>query len=145
VLFHFLQLLLIAILWDDSEFLINQPGYVIVLILSLRRLIYFHCLLTSQISNFFNDLLEVLSEIMFLINQPGYAIIWILSLRRCIYFHCLITYVKPFRSTPAPGCLVHGVSGQPQGTTQDSPRDPKTSGEWNTTSAPIKSQDLRLH
>ena len=28
-----------------------------------------------------------------------------------------------------------GVSGHPQGPTQDPPRDPKTSGEWNTTSA----------
>jgi hypothetical protein len=41
----------------------------------------------------------------------------------------------PFRSTPAPGCLARGVSGHPQGPTQDPPRDPKTSGEWNKTSA----------
>ena len=32
---------------------------------------------------------------------------------------------------PWPG----GVCGHPQGPTQDLPRDPKTSGEWNTTSA----------
>ena len=42
---------------------------------------------------------------------------------------------SPFRPTSPPGCLAHGVSRHPQGTTQDSPRDPKTSGEWNTTSA----------
>jgi hypothetical protein len=42
-------------------------------------------------------------------------------------------------STPAPGCLARRVSGHLQGTTQDSPRDPKTSGEWNTASAPIQS------
>ena len=46
----------------------------------------------------------------------------------------------PFRSTPAPGCLARGVSGHPQGPTQDPPRDPKTSGEWNTASAPIQSR-----
>jgi hypothetical protein len=28
-----------------------------------------------------------------------------------------------------------GVSGHPQGPTQDLPQDPKSSGEWNTTSA----------
>jgi hypothetical protein len=32
------------------------------------------------------------------------------------------------------------VSGHPQGPTQDSPRDPKTSSEWNTASAPIQSR-----
>jgi hypothetical protein len=42
---------------------------------------------------------------------------------------------SPFRSTRAPGCLASRVARHPQGPTQDSPRDPKTSGEWNTTSA----------
>ena len=42
---------------------------------------------------------------------------------------------SPFRSTRAPGCLASGVVRHPQGPTQDSPRDPKTSGEWNKTSA----------
>jgi len=37
--------------------------------------------------------------------------------------------------TAAPGFLAWGVSGHPQGPTQDLPWDPKTSGEWNTTSA----------
>jgi hypothetical protein len=41
----------------------------------------------------------------------------------------------PFRPTAALGSLARGVSGHPQGPTQDPPRDPKTSGEWNTTSA----------
>jgi hypothetical protein len=41
----------------------------------------------------------------------------------------------PFWPTSAPGSLARGVSGHPQGPTQDLPRDPKTSGEWNTTSA----------
>jgi hypothetical protein len=35
----------------------------------------------------------------------------------------------------APGYHTSGVAGHPQGPTQDSQRDPKTSGEWNTTSA----------
>ena len=43
--------------------------------------------------------------------------------------------ISPFWSTRAPGCLASGVSQHPQGPTQDSPQDPKTSGEWNTTSA----------
>ena len=34
-----------------------------------------------------------------------------------------------------PGFLACGVSGHPQGPTQDPPQDLKTSGEWNTTSA----------
>ena len=34
-----------------------------------------------------------------------------------------------------PWSLARGVSGHPQGHTQDPPRDPKTSGEWNTNSA----------
>jgi hypothetical protein len=42
---------------------------------------------------------------------------------------------SPFRSTRAPGCLASGVVRHPQGPTQDSPRDPKTSGEWNTNSS----------
>jgi hypothetical protein len=40
-----------------------------------------------------------------------------------------------FRSTRAPGCLASGVSRHPQGPTHDSPWDPETSGEWNTTSS----------
>ena len=40
-------------------------------------------------------------------------------------------------STRVPSC---GVYRHLQGTTQDSPRDPKTSGEWNTASAPIQSR-----
>ena len=44
----------------------------------------------------------------------------------------------PFRSTPALGCLARGVSGHLQGPTQDTSRDPKTSGELNTASAPIQ-------
>ena len=35
----------------------------------------------------------------------------------------------------APGYHTSRVAGHPQGPTQDSQRDPKTSGEWNTTSA----------
>jgi hypothetical protein len=42
---------------------------------------------------------------------------------------------SPFCSTQAPGCLASGVSRHPQEPTQDSPWDPKTSGEWNKTSA----------
>jgi hypothetical protein len=41
----------------------------------------------------------------------------------------------PFWPTAALGSLARGVSGHPQGPTQDPPQDPKTSGEWNTTSA----------
>jgi hypothetical protein len=42
---------------------------------------------------------------------------------------------SPFCSTQAPGYLASGVARQPLGPTQDSTRDPKTSSEWNTTSA----------
>jgi hypothetical protein len=38
------------------------------------------------------------------------------------------------------GFLASGVAWHPQGPTQDSPRDPKTSGEWNTEPAPIQSR-----
>ena len=41
----------------------------------------------------------------------------------------------PFYSTRSPGYLASGVARHPQGPTQDSPRDPKPSSEWNTTSA----------
>ena len=37
-----------------------------------------------------------------------------------------------FRSTRASGYLASGVAWHPQGPTQDSTRDPKTSSEWNT-------------
>jgi hypothetical protein len=47
----------------------------------------------------------------------------------------LIWGTSPFRSTRAPGYLASGVAWHPQGPTQDSTRDPKTSIEWNTTSA----------
>jgi hypothetical protein len=36
------------------------------------------------------------------------------------------------------GSLDRGVSGHLQGLTQDPPRDPKTSGEWNTAPTPIQ-------
>ena len=42
---------------------------------------------------------------------------------------------SPFRSTRAPGYLANGLARHPQGPTQDSTRDPKTTSEWNTTSA----------
>jgi hypothetical protein len=32
------------------------------------------------------------------------------------------------------------LAQHPQGPTRDSPRDPKTSGEWNTAPAPIQSR-----
>ena len=41
----------------------------------------------------------------------------------------------------APGYHARGVARHPQGPTKDSPRDHKTSGEWNTPSAPIQSHD----
>jgi hypothetical protein len=41
---------------------------------------------------------------------------------------------SPFQSTRAPGCLASRVSRHPQAPTQDSPQDPMTSGEWNTSS-----------
>jgi hypothetical protein len=46
---------------------------------------------------------------------------------------------SPFHSTRAPGYLASGLARHPQGPTQDSPRVPKTSGEWNTAPAPIQS------
>jgi hypothetical protein len=33
-----------------------------------------------------------------------------------------------------------GLAQHPQGSTRDSPRDPKTSGEWTTVPAPIQSR-----
>ena len=42
-----------------------------------------------------------------------------------------------------PWSLARGVSGHPQGHTQDPPRDPKTSGEWNTAPGPIQSHRTR--
>jgi hypothetical protein len=42
---------------------------------------------------------------------------------------------SPFHSTLAPGYLASGGALHLQGPTQDSTRDPKTSSEWNTTSA----------
>jgi hypothetical protein len=47
----------------------------------------------------------------------------------------LIWGTSPFRSTRAPGYLASRVARHPKGPTQDSTRDPKTSSEWNTTSA----------
>jgi hypothetical protein len=61
-------------------------------------------------------------------------------------FILLITifFRSHFRSPQAPGCLASRVSRHPQGPTQDSPRDPKTFGEWNTTSArrQVKTPDI---
>ena len=45
---------------------------------------------------------------------------------------------SPFPSTQAPGYLASRLAQHPHGPTQDSPRDPKTSGEWNTAPAPIQ-------
>jgi hypothetical protein len=50
-------------------------------------------------------------------------------------WYCHLYGLKIYNWTRAPGWLASGVSRHPQGPTQDSPRDPKTSGEWNTTSA----------
>ena len=47
----------------------------------------------------------------------------------------LIWGTNPFHSTRAPGYLASWVAWHPQGPTQDSTWDPKTSSEWNTTSA----------
>jgi hypothetical protein len=59
----------------------------------------------------------------------------------CLTFCCYKkTPTSPFRSTRAPCYLASGVARHPQGPTQDSPRDPKTSGEWNTAPAPIQSR-----
>jgi hypothetical protein len=56
----------------------------------------------------------------------------------------LIWGTSPFPSTrdssPSPGLpCQQSLAQHPQGPTQDSPRDPKTSGEWNTAPAPIQS------
>jgi hypothetical protein len=47
--------------------------------------------------------------------------------------------LKMRKFTRAPGYLASGLAQYLQGPTQDSPQDPKTSGEWNTASAPIQS------
>jgi hypothetical protein len=53
---------------------------------------------------------------------------------------------EPFRSTRDSS---HGLPCQqslaqhPQGSTQDSPRDPMSSGEWITVPAPIQSRGTR--
>jgi hypothetical protein len=54
----------------------------------------------------------------------------------CFFF---FGFLKVKNKTPAPGFLAHGVSRHPQGPPQDPPQDFKTSGEWNTASAPIQS------
>jgi hypothetical protein len=38
---------------------------------------------------------------------------------------------------------VESLAQHPQGSTRDSPRDPKTSGEWITVPAPIQSRGTR--
>ena len=55
----------------------------------------------------------------------------------------LIWGTSPFRSTrdSSPGLpCQQSLAQHPQGPTRDSPRDPKTSGEWNTAPAPIQSR-----
>ena len=50
---------------------------------------------------------------------------------------------SPFRSTrdSSPGLpCQQSLAQHPQGSTRDSPRDPKTSGEWTTVPAPIQSR-----
>jgi hypothetical protein len=50
---------------------------------------------------------------------------------------------QPFRSTrdSSPGLpCQQSLAQHPQGPTRDSPRDPKTSGEWKTAPAPIQSR-----
>jgi hypothetical protein len=47
---------------------------------------------------------------------------------------------SPLHSTRAPRYLASRGARHLQGPTQDSPRDPKTSGEWNTAPAPIQSR-----
>jgi hypothetical protein len=51
---------------------------------------------------------------------------------------------SPFRSTRAPRYLASRGAQQPQGPTQDSPRNSKTSSEWNTTPArsPVQTPDI---
>jgi hypothetical protein len=55
----------------------------------------------------------------------------------------LIWGTSPFRSTrdSSPGLpWQQSLAQHPQGPTRDSPRDPKTSGEWNTAPTPIQSR-----
>ena len=47
---------------------------------------------------------------------------------------------KSLWSVPAPGHLGCGVGGHPHGPLEDSPRDLRTTGEWNTTSVPFQSR-----
>jgi hypothetical protein len=48
---------------------------------------------------------------------------------------------KPLLLYSSPGLpCQQSLAQHPQGPTQDSPRDPKTSGEWNTAPAPIQSR-----
>jgi hypothetical protein len=45
----------------------------------------------------------------------------------------------PLDSSPGLPCQ-QSLAQHPQGPTRDPPRDPKTSGEWNTAPAPIQSR-----
>jgi hypothetical protein len=45
-----------------------------------------------------------------------------------------------FWSAPAPGHLGQRVGRHPQGPLEDSPRNLRTTGEWNTTSVPIQAR-----
>jgi hypothetical protein len=57
-----------------------------------------------------------------------------------VFYPGLTWGTSPFRSTHAPRYLASGGARNPQGPTQDSPQDPKTSGDWNTAPAPIQSR-----
>jgi hypothetical protein len=58
---------------------------------------------------------------------------------------CVVNiWVSPFShkimaGDSSPRVPASGLARHPQGPTQDSPWDPKTSGEWNTAPAPIQS------
>ena len=55
-----------------------------------------------------------------------------IGISRLTFWKMILKWTSAFRSTRAPGYLASGVARHPQGPTQDSPWDPKTSGEWNT-------------
>jgi hypothetical protein len=48
-------------------------------------------------------------------------------------------FTLPLDSSPGLPCQ-QSLAQHPQGPTRDSPRAPKTSGEWNTAPAPIQSR-----
>jgi hypothetical protein len=106
-------------------------------------------LFTYQVSLVLDDpqLLSNLDPSMDWLLKTRYEKYWIPSIKSpfgSLYKHAQLKFnTSPFRSTrdSSPGLpCQQSLAQHPQGSTRDSPRDPKTSGEWTTVPAPIQSR-----